>query len=146
VNRDPYEIDSSEGEVALASDDDELMTPSVASQPRRAVNTSIRRPAPLRKPGRPRNASKPRDKLARRNATYRSRANVTSDKENEEYGPDHSLAPLSDHADDASLENSRDARNVRELKEAVKKFKEVDQWELEFEEVTASSSSPVGGR
>jgi ATP-dependent RNA helicase MRH4 len=32
-----------------------------------------------------------------------------------------------------------------QLKEVVKKFNEVDQWELEFEEVV-DSSSPNGGR
>jgi hypothetical protein len=34
----------------------------------------------------------------------------------------------------------------KELKEAAMKFKEVDKWELEFEDVTASSSSPLGAR
>jgi hypothetical protein len=33
-----------------------------------------------------------------------------------------------------------------ELKRAARKFEEVDKWELEFEEVTASSSSPRDGR
>jgi hypothetical protein len=150
VNRDPYEIDSSEDEVdlaGLASDDDELTNPSVGPQRRRAANTFIRRPAPLRNPGRPRNLSKTRDQSAGVKATYGLRANATSDKENEEYDPDHSLAPLPDNADaDASLENNRGIGNVKELKEAAKKFKEVDQWDLEFEEVTASSSSPVGAR
>jgi hypothetical protein len=34
----------------------------------------------------------------------------------------------------------------RELKAAARKFQEVDKWELEFEEVTASSSSPKDAR
>ena len=150
ANRDPYEIDSSEDEVdmaGIAPDNDELTNLSVVPQSRRTAKTFIRRPAPLKKPGRPRNPSKSRAQLENGKVTYGSRANPVSDKENEEYDPNHSLAPLPDDADgEANHENSRDIGNVKELKEAAKKFKEVDQWELEFEEVTASSSSPLGAR
>jgi hypothetical protein len=34
----------------------------------------------------------------------------------------------------------------KELKRAARKFEEVDKWELEFEECTASSSSPKDAR
>lgn len=149
MNRDPYEIDSSEDEVdisGLASDDDELTNLTVAPQSRRP-NSFIRRPAPLRRPGRPKNLAKPRPEAAPGKATYGSRPNATSDKENEEYDPDHSLAPLPDDVDgDARHESGQVVDNEKELKEAAKKFKEVDQWELEFEDVTASSSSPMGAR
>jgi hypothetical protein len=148
VNRDPYEIASSEDEVdisGLASDDDELTNLSVAPQNRRPANSFIRRPAPFRRPGRPRNASKARLEAGRGRATYRSRANATSDKENEAYDPDHSLAPLPDDKEqDTSTENN--LGYAKELKDAAKKFQEVDKWELEYEEVTASSSSPIGAR
>ena len=72
---------------------------------------------------------------------------TTSDKENEEIDPDDSLAPLPDD-DNASPENSQELekRVGRELKEAARKFQEVDQWELEFEDITASSSSPRDAR
>jgi hypothetical protein len=150
INRDPYEISSSDDEVDIsgtASDDDELTNLSVAPQSRRTANSFIRRPAPLRRPGRPRNQSKTRPDTARGKATYGSRLNATSDKENEEYDPDHSLAPLPDHGDEeTSQEKSRDVGQEKELKEAAMKFKEVDKWELEFEDVTASSSSPLGAR
>jgi hypothetical protein len=45
-------------------------------------------------------------------------------------------------------ENSRESeiRLGKELEKAAKKFQEVDKWELEFEEVTASSSSPRDAR
>ena len=148
ANRDPYEIASSEDEVdisGLASDDDELTNLSVAPQSRRPGHSFIRRPAPFRRPGRPRNTSKARLEAARGKATYGSRADAASDKENEEYDPDHSLAPLPDD-EDTSLENSHAMGHAKELKEAAKKFQEVDKWELEFEEVTASSSSPIGAR
>jgi hypothetical protein len=150
LNRDPYEIGSSDDEVdisGLASDNDELTNLSVAPQSRRPAGLFIRRPAPLRKPAKPRAASKPRAEAARGRTTYVSRANGTSDKENGQYDPDDSLAPLPDDAErNGSLENSLEFEQVKELKEAAKKFKEVDKWELEFEDVIASSSSPLGGR
>jgi hypothetical protein len=148
LNRDPYEIASSDEEVdvsGLASDDDELTNLSVAPQPRRPANLFIRRPAPLRKATRSRASSKSRTGAAPDKTTYGSRPNGTSDKENEEYDPDDSLAPLPDDVEgDAGVESSRG--DVKELKEAAKKFKEVDKWELDFEDVTASSSSPLGAR
>ena len=150
LNRDPYEIGSSDDEVdisGLTSDNDELTNLSVAPQSRRPAGLFIRRPAPLRKPTKPRAASKPRSEAARGKATYGSRANGTSDKENEQYDPDDSLAPLPDDAErNGNVENSQEFEQVKELKEAAKKFKEVDKWELEFEDVIASSSSPLGGR
>jgi hypothetical protein len=146
VNRDPYEIESSEDEVdisGLASDDDELINLSVAPRSRRPVTSFIRRPAPLKKPRGSRNASKTGPEASRGKATYGSRAGATSDKENETYDPDHSLAPL---PDDEEAEKSRDVAPTQELKDAARKFQEVDKWELEYEEVTAGSSSPLGAR
>jgi len=73
--------------------------------------------------------------------SYASRATVTSDKENE-VDPDDSLAPLPDNDGNASPENSQEMeeRLGKELKKAARKFQEVDKWELEFEDVTGSSS------
>lgn len=50
--------------------------------------------------------------------------------------------------ENVSEENSEEMekRIGKELKRAARKFKEVDKWELEFEEVTASSSSPKDAR
>jgi hypothetical protein len=81
--------------------------------------------------------------------TYSALAHGTSDKENEEeVDPDDSLGPLPDKEGNESSENSQELeeRVGRELKRAARKFEEVDKWELEFEEVTASSSSPKDGR
>jgi len=72
-----------------------------------------------------------------------------SDKENTvEVDPDDSLAPIPDDEANDDPENSQELeeRVGKELKQAAKKFQEVDKWELEFEEVTASSSSPRDGR
>ncbi|KAI1877849.1 uncharacterized protein JN550_000031 [Neoarthrinium moseri] len=67
----------------------------------------------------------------------------SSDKENlddEEAGSDAGTAAGPD--DDGASENSEDmvARVGEELKNAARKFAEVDRWELEYEEVTQSSS------
>ena len=81
--------------------------------------------------------------------TYGAQAYGTSDKENEEeIDPNDSLGPLPDDDGNDSLENSQELedRVGRELKKAARKFEEVDKWELEFEEVTASSSSPKDAR
>jgi hypothetical protein len=48
--------------------------------------------------------------------------------------------------DDEEAEKGRDVAPTQELKDAAKKFQEVDKWELEYEEVTAGSSSPLGAR
>ncbi len=119
-----------------------------------AVN---RTPAPLRRA----NKAKQPVKVSRTNPkvkrTYGSRSHGVSDKENEvtvelgeeEGDPNDSLGPLRDAEEgNDSPENSQelDKRVGKELKAAAKKFKEVDQWEMEFEDVTASSSSPKDAR
>ncbi|RDA84529.1 hypothetical protein CP532_1493 [Ophiocordyceps camponoti-leonardi (nom. inval.)] len=67
--------------------------------------------------------------------------NEDEDDEDEEEGEGESaLVPLPDN----TFDSTPDAPNKAppdELKKAARKFKEVDKWELEFEEVTASSSS-----
>ncbi|PSS28431.1 hypothetical protein M430DRAFT_32803 [Amorphotheca resinae ATCC 22711] len=152
TNRDPFDIASSEDEVdvsGLASDDDELTNLSVPPATRRARNPLMRRPAPLKKPAKSKAAPKPNSKTPGRKTTYGRQANATSDKENEEHDPDDSLGPLPDDAEGNDItENSRESeiRLGKELEKAAKKFQEVDKWELEFEEVTASSSSPRDAR
>ncbi|KAF7944244.1 hypothetical protein EAE96_010646 [Botrytis aclada] len=75
--------------------------------------------------------------------TYgRKPAPAASDKENE-IDPDDSLAPAQDERspEEPRSENSSELekRVGKELKKAARKFKEVDKWELEFEECEASS-------
>lgn len=41
---------------------------------------------------------------------------------------------------------ARDRPRVKELQKLAQKFREIDKWALEFEEITASSSSPRDGR
>ncbi|KAL3419233.1 ATP-dependent RNA helicase [Phlyctema vagabunda] len=147
---DPFDVPSSEDEVnvmGLASDDDELSHLTVRPTARRAAGA--RGKTLSRKPAKARPGLK---STARR--TYGSKA---SDKENEaaleneeaeEHDPDDSLAPVRDGSGNEISENSQEmeARLGKELKRAARKFQEVDKWELEFEDVTASSSSPRDAR
>lgn len=147
--RDPFDIPSSEDEVdvsGLASGDDELSHLTVRPRSRRST-IPRRTPAPLKKPQNVKSAPKPNQTATKR--IYGAQPQGTSDKENEEeVDPDDSLGPLPDDDGNESPENSRELekRVGRELKAAAKKFEEVDKWELEFEEVTASSSSPKDAR
>ncbi|KAH7348652.1 hypothetical protein BKA65DRAFT_501041 [Rhexocercosporidium sp. MPI-PUGE-AT-0058] len=147
--RDPFDVPSSGDEVdvsGLAPDDDELSHLDVQARSRRHASVRARTPAALKRVGKLNKAvPKPKESTVKR--TYGSRANA-SDKENTvEVDPDDSLAPIPDNDADGP-ENSQELeeRVGKELKRAAKKFQEVDKWELEFEEVTASSSSPRDGR
>jgi hypothetical protein len=55
---------------------------------------------------------------------------------------------LPDGEENDSPEHSQELeqRIGKELKKAARKFEEVDKWEMEFEDVTASSSSPKDAR
>jgi len=147
--RDPFDIPSSDDEVdvsGLASGDDELSHLTVRARSRRST-VPRRTPAPLKGPRNARGAAKGKQPASKR--TYGAQARATSDKENEgEVDPDDSLGPLPDDAGNGSSENSQELekRVGRELKAAARKFQEVDKWELDFEEVTASSSSPKDAR
>jgi len=144
--QDPFDIASSEDEIdvsGLGSDDDELTHSSIRAPPR----TLNRRPVPIKKPAKLKAPARSSKSVAGK-GTYGSKGNVASDKENE-VDPDDSLAPLPDDEDgEGSPENSQELekRVGKELKKAARKFKEVDEWELDFEEVTASSSSPKDAR
>lgn len=140
------EVDTS----GLGADDDELTIEVRAPTVRR--NNFNRPPAPLspkRRGPKPKAKSAPSKSTGKEIGPKRTYGRATtSDKENEdEMDPDDSLAPLRD--DVASVEESSqelEKRVGKELKRAARKFQEVDKWELDFEEVTASSSSPRDGR
>ena len=148
--RDPFDIASSEDEIdisGLGSDDDELTHSTVRAPPsRRSILPRIPPPGKLSRKPKPASAPKSGAKVI----YGKGAALTTSDKENEEVDPDDSLAPLPDdgEAENGSSENSQEMekRVGKELKRAARKFEEVDKWELEFEECTASSSSPKDAR
>ncbi|KAG9246956.1 hypothetical protein BJ878DRAFT_241828 [Calycina marina] len=133
--RSEFDIASSDDEIdvtGLAPDDDELTHSTIRAPPRRGFALSRTKEKSVSKP---KSASK---------RTYGSKR-ATSDKENdEEHGPDDSLAPLADDESENSQELEK--RVGKELKLAAKKFAEVDKWEMEFEDVAASSSSPKNAR
>ncbi|PMD19547.1 hypothetical protein NA56DRAFT_628979 [Hyaloscypha hepaticicola] len=139
--------DDSEDDVdisGLASEDDELSHLAVRAGRRSAIPR--RTPAPLKGPRNGKASGKGKQLATKR--TYGAQARATSDKENEEVDPDDSLAPLPDDEGNENSENSQELekRVGRELKAAARKFQEVDKWDLEFEDVTASSSSPRDAR
>ncbi|KAI9864110.1 MAG: hypothetical protein M1813_003427 [Trichoglossum hirsutum] len=73
---------------------------------------------------------------------------VSSDKENDGLSSSSaegdSLTPVDSNENTLSQENSKQRKKI--LKQVARKFKDVDSWELDFEEDTASSSSPLGAR
>ncbi len=145
--RDPFDILSSEVDVdvsGLASGDDELSHLAVRAGRRSAAPR--RTPVPLKGPRNTKASAKGKQTTTKR--TYGAQARATSDKENEEVDPDDSLAPLPDDEGNENSENSQELekRVGQELKAAARKFQEVDKWDLEFEDVTASSSSPRDAR
>ncbi|KAF4637371.1 hypothetical protein G7Y89_g722 [Cudoniella acicularis] len=144
--RDPFDIPSSDGEIdtsGLASDDDELSHLNIRGRRQRSVFS--RTPGPSKKAPKSKPVPKSTGKGIKR--TYGARTTATSDKENEEHDPDDSLAPIQDDGNE-SPENSQELekRVGKELKKAARKFQEVDKWELEFEDVTPDTSSPMEAR
>lgn len=144
---DVFSIPSSDDEVdvsGLASDADELSHLDVRARSR--ASTALPRQTPAARKVTKMKAPTKTAPKGKQKRTY-GRAPQASDKENEEVDPDDSLAPLPDDGNE-SPENSQELekRVGTELKQAARKFAEVDKWELEFEDVTASSSSPKDAR
>lgn len=153
--RDAYEIGSSD-ESDAESDEDELSHLAVASS-----RSNRRTPAQPKRVTKLQSAIKGKGKAvaaaqaAAAKQTYGSRrasAPSLSDKENGdnsaevsegEVDPDDSLAPVQDSIEDSSV---LEERLGKELKIAKRKFEDVDQWVMEFEDMTANSSSPKDAR
>ncbi|KAK7743407.1 hypothetical protein SLS62_010600 [Diatrype stigma] len=164
---DPFGPDDSDAEVdasGLANDEDELYhldvrarrRPAAGSASRSggadATNNRGRRAASKQAPAATTTASSG-SKTKAAGATRRRRTyGRSSDKENqndeeEEGGGDESLEPDGDGDADLDIDDSQAlvARVGTELKDAKRKFQEVDKWALEYEEMT-QSSSPRGAR
>ncbi|KAM0334265.1 hypothetical protein ACHAQA_001287 [Verticillium albo-atrum] len=137
------EVDNS----GLGQDDDELSYLDARAARRRARTTPLNRSTTNRPASRGDRAAAPStdraaSSAARTRRTYGRRA---SDKENTDDGEEEgSFSPAPDDTFDATPEDD-DPTRTDELKNAVTKFKEVDKWELEYEEMT-QSSSPSGAR
>ncbi|CAG7554364.1 unnamed protein product [Fusarium equiseti] len=147
------ESDEEHDTSGIGEDEDELSYVGGRGARRRRGGRSTSRGGakrPASRGGRTAQALKPKQtgsgKQAARNAQTYSRR--SSDKENEREGGsddedqhDNSrFQPLPDDTfEDGSAENAS-TPSADELRQAAKKFKEVDRWELDFEEVTQSSS------
>lgn len=150
---DPFDLDSSDENVqSHDNEDDELSyadSRAAAARRRRAAalaQSTTNRGGKGKAPASAENGGK-------KVRTYGSR---NSDKENEEGDEGEAAAELGSEAEeeeeaegdeaeqslweDAETSAMMEARMGEELKNAAKKFKEVDKWELSFEEVTESSS------
>ncbi|KAI9641182.1 hypothetical protein NHQ30_009982 [Ciborinia camelliae] len=142
-HRSALDVESSDSEIdvtGLGEHDDEL-TITVASTTRR--QNSVRPTSRVSVPP-PRRTQKTKSTAkgkGKRTYGRKPATETTSDKENE-VDPDDSLAPIQDEAapEESRSENSSELekRVGKELKNAAKKFKEVDKWELDFEECEAS--------
>jgi hypothetical protein len=139
---DPFAVDDSGDEVdaaGLADDDDELSYLDVRTRRRPArplsragtVNQSATRGRSGQRKGKTPVSTKP----ARR--TY----GRSSDKENQDNDDENDdVDPGADDEEVTETSEEMVARIGEELKDAARKFAEVDKWELEYEEMTQSSS------
>ncbi|KAK1691381.1 hypothetical protein BDP55DRAFT_542498 [Colletotrichum godetiae] len=167
---DPYSMDNSDDEEARNSDasqdDDELSYADTRTRSRRAKITPLNRSTANRPPSRGGRAAaaagKAKAAAPTTRASTRTYSRRLSDKENEGEGEGEgnaeaegaeaeigtepeagiegdSFAPVRDDVLE-SQESSDPARSADELKKATRKFREVDRWQLEFEEMTEGSS------
>lgn len=141
-NRDVFEIDSDGGE----NEDGEGSADELSVLPparRYGRSGTITGPAPAKKV----------TKLKTKSRRISDKENPTASEE-EEVDPDDSLAPLKDTVESEEDEDDTGARKKKkmnekaskEIEKAKRKFASVDQWEMEFESVTAEGSSQVDAR
>lgn len=167
---------SSEHELdtpAPAEDEDELSFAAPKSRRKTAGVGPKQRPAKVAKPpattrktparGRPKALERQKRTGTDSSGPERTYSRQVSDKENEgtvrERDDGNNDGRLPDALSDADLSDERgqagrkggaavpvEVKATKELKTLAQKFREVDAWQMEFEEVTASSSSPRDGR
>lgn len=141
VRRDPYD---SENQEQSASEQEERPRRATRKKPTKTLNTTSK----TNRDNAPSTAAAPPKRTTRR--TYGSRS---FDKENTVEGDsievnERASTPLDDTAFEADVteETTTTLGLPAELKAASRKFKEVDKWELEFEEVVEPSSDLPEGR
>lgn len=156
--RDPLGLESDEelDTSGLGNGDDELSYLDTETARRRKRGRPPTRTAGSRsasRGGRAGASSKQVRSASRRHSSDKENAGDGSrgsdnDEEEDEQGEEEvsRFIPLADNTFDGAAEEADAAlADAAELKEASKKFKEVDRWELDFEEV-AEPSSPQDGR
>jgi hypothetical protein len=125
-DRDEFDLESSSAAEPIDSDQDELQMPERRVRQRQAAG-KLASPKATKKTARAKKAAS--TKVAQKaSKTYGRR--ISLDKENENAGDDADTTEVS------AIEHSEKLAAIR------KKFEEVDKFELEFEEVDVSSSSP----
>ncbi|KAH8673842.1 hypothetical protein BX600DRAFT_456333 [Xylariales sp. PMI_506] len=139
---DQFGLEDSDPEIdtsGLGDDDDELT--HIDARTRRRAARPLSRAASASRNANTRGRAAERKGKATERRTTRTYGKVSSDQENE--GENESP----DQAEDdgivaAETSEMMVARIGDELKNAARKFAEVDRWELDFEEMTQSSSPP----
>jgi hypothetical protein len=129
---------------AASGDEDELNYPSQSQQSsKRRAGTSKPKPLANARNPRQKKTDKAKSKLSQEPVTYsRSRASA-GNKENEIAMSSPSSSPLSsppesDVSDTESVATETTRCVSDELRAALKKFAEVDQWKMEFEDISGS--------
>ncbi|KAM0485951.1 hypothetical protein ACHAPX_000647 [Trichoderma viride] len=156
--RDPLSLESDEelDTSGLGNGDDELSYLDTETARRRKRGRPPTRAAGSRsasRGGKAGGSSKQARSASRRHSSDKENAGDRSrgsdeDEDEDEQGEEQvsRFIPLADNTFDGATEEADAAPvDAAELKEASKKFKEVDRWELDFEEV-AEPSSPQDGR
>ncbi|KAK1756249.1 hypothetical protein QBC47DRAFT_379533 [Echria macrotheca] len=165
-NHDAFDLESSD-ETDRGHDEDELSyaadTRTIAARKRRAAlaQKGATNRGAQKSSGEKENSAEATDKGQKKKPVVRTYGTRSSDKENEE---DQDDEEETDHGDVIELgseaeddqpeppsENTETSQMMEErlgveLKNAAKKFKEVDKWELAFEEVIESSDPLPEGR
>lgn len=141
-HRSALDVDSdNEVDVTSLGEHDDELTMTVAPNTRRQASIRTNSQTSVPPPKRTQKV-KPSAKGKGKRTYGRKPVATISDKENEA-DPDDSLAPVQDDAspEEPRSENSSELekRMGSELKQAARKFQEVDKWELDFEECEASS-------
>jgi hypothetical protein len=140
-----YSDESDDQYDAASGDEDELNYPSQRSSGRRAGKSKPKPLANSRNPKQKKIKEKKTKDKSKEPATYSRSRTSGVNKENETILSSPSSSPLSsppesDVSDSESVETEATRCVSDELRAAVKKFAEVDQWEMEFEDVSASES------
>ncbi|KAI0180959.1 hypothetical protein GGR52DRAFT_577642 [Hypoxylon sp. FL1284] len=150
------EGDDSDAEVdmsGLGNDDDELAHLDVRARRRPAsrAGNAANHQAPTTRAkskqappghGSAANSSNRRATITYGRASDKENQDVTNERDDDESGPEEEEEEGQGGSDSLGDESSQDmlARVGQELKNATRKFQEVDKWQLDYEEMTQSSS------
>lgn len=142
------DIDDRELDLSgLASDEDELAHLEAGLKPANCHSNGLNA-ASKRKSAPPKNEKLKSQKRPNTPQTYSPRSSIHSDQSDDvdEIDLDSRIEPLTEVEKIGEISQEMQEKIGRELERANQKFKEVDMWQLDFEDVTASNSSPSDSR